>query len=103
MDFGPKVMMQTIKQLNKAGIESYGAGKNLKEAAKPLKIKLKGEKNSKNIYLITGMRASKRYTEDYGFIEERRKPGVNPLILEKKKKEIKGIQKRNSKEIKVVL
>jgi|GEM_PF-1911929 len=102
MDFGPKVMMQTIKQLNKAGIESYGAGKNLKEAAKPLKIKLKGEKNSKNIYLITGMRASKRYTEDYGFIAEKRKPGVNSLNLEEITNEIKRIRKRDSKAIIVV-
>jgi len=102
MDFGPKVMMQTIKQLNKAGIESYGAGKNLKEAAKPLKIKLKGEKNSKNIYLITGMRASKRYIEDYGFIAEKRKPGVNSLNLEEITNEIKRIRKRDSKAIIVV-
>src|SRR5690625_7749554 len=90
-------MMQTIKQLNKGGKESYGAGKNLKEAAKPLKIKLKGEKNSKNIYLITGMRASKRYTEDYGFIVEKRKTGVNSLNLEEITKENKRIRKRYSK------
>lgn len=102
MDFGPKVMMQTLKQLNKAGIESYGAGKNLKEASKPLKIKLKGKKNNKNVHLITGMRASKRYTEDYGFIADKRKPGVNSLSLEGITNEIKKIRKRDSKAIIIV-
>jgi len=49
MDFGSKVLRKTIKQLEKANIQTFGAGKNHKEASKPFKIALKGNKSKKNI------------------------------------------------------
>src|SRR5699024_8900354 len=101
MDFGSKVMMQTIKHLNKSGIKSYGDSKNLNEAYKPLKIKLKGKKNNKNVYLITGMRASKRY-RDYGFFADNKNPGVNSLSLKRITYDIKKIRKSDPKAIIVV-
>ena len=54
MDFGSSVLMKTKNRLKKSGIESFGAGENLKKASKPLKIKIKGEKSNINVYVLTG-------------------------------------------------
>jgi poly-gamma-glutamate synthesis protein (capsule biosynthesis protein) len=43
-DFGETAVMQTIDILNKNGIATVGAGKNLSEAAKPLFLEKKGFK-----------------------------------------------------------
>jgi len=78
MDFGEKVLLKTLKRLKKGKIDSFGAGKNIKEASAPLKITLSGKKSNKNIYIFTGMRAGKRY-RDYGFFADRKKAGVSNI------------------------
>lgn len=83
MDFGSNVMLETMDRLQKAGIKSFGAGENSQEASKPLKIKVKGERSNKNVYVITGMRASRRYREDYGFMANKIRPGVNSVGLKR--------------------
>lgn len=85
MDFGEKAMQTTCEQLKEAGIKHFGAGSNLYKASEPLKIELKGEKSTKNVYIFSAMRVSnrysKRYREDYGFFASDATPGVNPLNL----------------------
>lgn len=44
MDFGGKALVDTIQNLEKAGIVSLGAGKNLQEARKMALYKIKGKK-----------------------------------------------------------
>lgn len=102
MDFGSNVLKETMKKLKKSGIKTFGAGKHTKEASKPLKIEVKGKKDNKNIYVITGMRASRRYREDYSFFAKQKKPGVNSLSTKRITNEIKKIRKRDSKAIIVV-
>jgi len=43
-DFGPDGLMETIRALDEAGVEHIGAGKNIKEARKPVIITIKGVK-----------------------------------------------------------
>src|SRR5690625_784191 len=101
MDFGEKVLLKTLKRLKKAKIESFGAGKNIKEASAPLKITLKGKKSNKNIYIFTGMRAGKRY-RDYGFFADEKKPGVNNLPQKKMSKQISDLRKEDPESIIIV-
>jgi len=42
LDFGPEALLKTIAELRKRGIKTVGAGRDAKEAAKPLTLKLKG-------------------------------------------------------------
>ncbi|MFA1821444.1 CapA family protein [Virgibacillus oceani] len=102
MDFGSSVLMKTKNRLKEAGIENFGAGENLKKASKPLKVKLKGEKSNINVYVLTGMRASRQYKEDYGFMAGKEAPGVNSLNLKNITKQITKLRKRDPKAIIVV-
>jgi len=102
MDFGSVVMTETMDRLKSAGIKPFGSGKNSKESSKPLKIKLKGEKGNKNVFVITGMRASRRYREDYHFMADKKNPGVNSLNLKSITRRIKRIRKRDPEAIIIV-
>lgn len=82
MDFGPKVMLKTRDYLKDAGIKSFGAGSDIKEASLPLELELKGEKSTKKVYIFTGMRASKKYWDKFNFFADEGIPGVNPLDLD---------------------
>jgi poly-gamma-glutamate capsule biosynthesis protein CapA/YwtB (metallophosphatase superfamily)/acylphosphatase len=86
MDFGKEAMEKTCEQLEEAGIKYFGAGPNLDKASEPLKLKLRGEKSTKYVYIYSAMlvssRYSKRYRDDYGFFAGDATPGVNPLNLD---------------------
>ncbi|MBU5594377.1 CapA family protein [Amphibacillus sp. MSJ-3] len=101
MDFGEKVLLKTIKQLKKEKINTFGAGKSIKEASAPLKISLKGKKGNKNVYVFTGMRAGKRYRE-YGFFAEDKKPGVNNLPQKGLSRKISRLRKKDPESIIIV-
>ncbi|MBU5594378.1 CapA family protein [Amphibacillus sp. MSJ-3] len=101
MDFGEKVLLKTLKRLKKAKINTFGAGKNIKEASAPLKISLKGKKGKKNVYVFNGMRAGKRYRE-YGFFAEDKKPGVNSLPQKGLSKEISALREKDPESIIIV-
>ncbi len=79
MDFGSKVMLSTKKELETSGIATFGSGETISEAAKPLTMKLEGEYSNKNVYVLTGMRAGRRYEVDYKFFADEYSPGVNTL------------------------
>ncbi len=79
MDFGTDILIDTIKQLDRAGIKSFGAGSSKSEAVKPLKIEVKSGLKKNHVYVFTGMKASRRYREDYGFMAKKDKPGINSL------------------------
>src|SRR5690625_2737432 len=102
MDFGSNVLKETKDRLLEAGIESFGAGNNEKEAAKPLKIELKGDKDNKNVYIFTGMSASRRYREDYRFMADKKEPGVNSLNIKKMSKSITKLRKSDPEAIIIV-
>lgn len=102
MDFGPDALMHTIKQLSKKGIRCFGAGSNLAEAKKPLKIKICSDKDSRTIYFFSALHASRRYRKDFGFFAKANKPGVNPFNIDRLKKKIEKIKKKDSRAIVVV-
>ncbi|EEG77523.1 Putative protein of poly-gamma-glutamate biosynthesis (capsule formation)-like protein [Dethiobacter alkaliphilus AHT 1] len=94
MDFGPEVLDKTIKELSKAKIKWFGAGNNRKEAEKPFELELKGDKSTKKVYVFTGMRASKRYREDYDFFARKDSPGVNSLRPSKTAEKITALRSK---------
>ncbi|PYZ92548.1 hypothetical protein CR194_12830 [Salipaludibacillus keqinensis] len=102
MDFGSKVMLETKDKLKGAGIDFFGAGENLNEASKPLKVKINGEKSSKTVYVLTGMRASRRYREDYGFLASKETPGVNSLNMTKMTNNITKLRERDPEAVIIV-
>lgn len=102
MDYGSDVLLETRDRLKGAGINSFGAGENEKEAENPLKIVVKGEKNNKNVYVFTGMRASRRYRVDYKFMAGKKDAGVNPLNFKTISKKIARLRKRDPKSIIIV-
>jgi len=67
-DFGPEPVMETIKILEKNGIKTVGAGKNLEAAGKPLIVSRKGLK----IAFIN-------IAENEFGTAEKNKPGAAPL------------------------
>src|SRR5690625_961833 len=75
MDFGEKILLKSIKRLNKKKIQTFGAGKNKKKAGTPLKITLEGKISNQNIYIFSGMPAKKQYRE-YGFFAKNKKAGI---------------------------
>ena len=93
MDFGPKVMLKTKALLEENGVHTFGAGDNVCEAERPLKVTLFGENGIKNIYIFAGMRASKRYREIYDFFASNDEPGINSLSVGRISEQIKNIRK----------
>lgn len=79
MDYKPELMLKTIGLIKQANIRCLGAGRDIKEASAPLKFKLKGEQDKKDIYIFSAMRASRRYRERYLYFADRESPGVNPI------------------------
>ncbi|AOT70412.1 CapA family protein [Geosporobacter ferrireducens] len=79
MDFGANIMLSTKKEIEASGIATFGSGESISEAAKPCIMRLEGEYSSKNVYILTGMRASRRYEVDYKFFAEEYRPGINTL------------------------
>ena len=93
MDFGPDIMLETKGQFEQEGIKCFGAGVTLEEASKPLKLVLQGERSTKTVYVFTGMRASKRYRDQYKVFADTKYPGVNPLDIQEFKWRIRCLRK----------
>ncbi|MTI95321.1 MAG: DUF362 domain-containing protein [Firmicutes bacterium] len=102
MDFGPSVMLETKRRFEEAGISCFGAGADHLEASKPLKITLTGKTSSVNVYVFTGMRASKRYRDDYGFFAGSNTPGVNWLGVKQIIHSIKRLRRKDPKSLIIV-
>lgn len=102
MDFGPEIMLKTKQQLLDAGIKCFGAGSALKEAPEPLEINISGEQSTKTVYVLSGMRASKRYREDYVYFADHESPGVNPLDLNSMTEQITSLRKNNPESIIII-
>lgn len=79
MDYGSELMLKTIEHIRKSGIKYLGAGKNIKEASAPIKIKIRGKRKNLKIFILNAMRASKRYKVRYGYFASKESSGVNPI------------------------
>ncbi|TVP87318.1 MAG: hypothetical protein EA344_02025 [Alkalicoccus sp.] len=95
MDFGPEVLLDTKKQLETENIMTYGAGSDLKEASAPVTFTLTGDMSSKNVYVLGGLRASRRYREEYQFLADNNKPGVNSTNKNRMVQRINDIRKND--------
>jgi hypothetical protein len=102
MDYGSDLMLSTKKRLTAAGITCFGVGADQKEAARPLKLPLKGNYGDKNIYILNGMRASKRYWEKYSFFAGTDSPGVNSLNERRIERSIARIRKKDPESIIII-
>ncbi|MEX0827656.1 MAG: CapA family protein, partial [Haliea sp.] len=75
MDYGPERLTETISALVEAGIAVVGAGDNLNEASKALKIaSVYGD-----VYVMAGFEVRAKYKDVYRFYAEEGRPGVNPF------------------------
>ena len=70
MDWGDEGLMDTLELLQKKGIHTIGAGRNLKEARQPAII----EKNGVRVAILAYCSVLR-----YGFAAEKNKPGSAPL------------------------
>lgn len=95
MDFGREVMLYTKSKLEAAGIEAFGAGKDISEASRPYKLKLKGECSTKNVYVFAAMSAARRYRVGYNFFANKENPGVNQLSQSRMYKEISNLREKD--------
>ena len=104
MDFGPEILKQTQRLLNKAGILTFGAGSSLREAAKPIKIQFKVKNSNKNIYVFGAMHVkwARRFQEDYNYYATKNSPGVNILGIKRICSNISRIRKKDPDAIIIV-
>ncbi|TMW72324.1 CapA family protein [Alteribacter natronophilus] len=103
LDFGEEPFLNTVKAFETGGFKTVGAGADREEASAPLELSLKGEYSEQKVFIFTGMRASKRYREDYGFIAKKDKAGVNSLALSRMQKRIRDIRDREPEAIILVI
>ena len=97
MDFGYEVMLKTKRILEDNGIKVFGAGVNEQDALEPLKITLTGERSKKNIYILSGMRASRRYREEFNFFASNSSPGIGSLNIDRINQMVNKIRSEDSK------
>jgi len=102
MDYGPDVLISTLEMLEGNDIKVLGAGHNLEEASKPLKIELKGHQKGQDIYLLACMLASERY-RNYGFFAGNKSPGVYELDIYRLKNQVASICQENPGAIIIIL
>ncbi|WP_059102762.1 CapA family protein [Shouchella shacheensis] len=102
MDFGAATLLNTIKELKDAGITYFGAGQSRKEAIMPAQIKVQGKSQTKNVYVLTGMKASRRYRVDYNFMATDKKAGVHYLKEDRLVRKISSIKEKDPDSIVIV-
>ncbi|QQK78493.1 CapA family protein [Salicibibacter cibi] len=96
MDYGESTLIDTINELKSADITYFGAGQSRDEAIKPAKIEIQGKSQKKNVYVFTGMKASRRYRVDYNFFAKREESGVNSLNEDKLIRNISSIKEEDT-------
>lgn len=101
-DFGSDVLLQTIKGLDKVKIQHIGAGANSRQASEHLKIELKQGAHKKNVYVLNGMRATRKYRNEYDFLAKKDKAGINSLNENRMVRRITSIKEKDPNAIVVV-
>jgi hypothetical protein len=86
MDFGPEGLAFTMQALHTAGVATFGAGRNLADAARPLVL----EKNGVRVGIIGGLSAIPKRVR---VLAEKKQAGVAPLKSKKLKKAIKRLRR----------
>lgn len=76
LDFGTEKLMETLVHLHRAGVGVMGAGLRRQEAQAPTCFSVQSDNGvQRNVYVLSAMRASRRYTE-FGFFADSRRAGV---------------------------
>jgi D-alanine-D-alanine ligase-like ATP-grasp enzyme/acylphosphatase len=88
MVYGSDILLETKRQLEQAGIKCFGAGKDIADSARPLRLELRGIKSNKTVYIFAGMHASKRYRDKHKTFANKNSPGINYLSLARIKRDI---------------
>lgn len=79
MDFGPDGLALSLGAFEQAGIATIGAGPVVAEAAKPLEIDIPSAEGPKKVFIFAGLRAGRKYREQFGFFAADDRPGVAGL------------------------
>ena len=75
-DFGPDVVMETIAHIEKAGFRHVGAGKDLADACKPLRLECAGKKivllnYAENEFGTATAQARCRFLNPFGILQSK--------------------------------
>ncbi|MCD9186666.1 MAG: CapA family protein [Pyrinomonadaceae bacterium] len=82
MDYSLDGLYQTLEVLEKFGFKYFGAGKNIREAAKPFISRLMIDGKSFTFAVIGAFQELKNYREDYDAYATETHGGINPLNFE---------------------
>lgn len=102
MDYGATHLLETKAYLEKAGISSFGAGANRKEAAAPLTLRLDVDGGEQRVHLIAGMQIQAKLRDEYQFYASPRQPGVNGLARSRLVKTIEQLREQDPNSLIVV-
>jgi D-alanine-D-alanine ligase-like ATP-grasp enzyme len=92
MDFGPDVLSATISELDRAGIEHFGAGKDSAAASEPRSWTLRVSGQEKRLYVLGALKYSNALKE-FNFFPTATDWGVNPLAAGAIKNQLQRIRK----------
>lgn len=91
MDFGPDVLSATVAELDRAGIEHFGAGKDSIAAAEPRSWTVRVSGREKNVYVLGALKFSNALRE-YNFFATSTEWGINPLAAGATKNQIRQLR-----------
>ncbi|NED97155.1 hypothetical protein G1H11_17795 [Phytoactinopolyspora alkaliphila] len=82
MDFGADNLARTIGHLKDGGIDAFGAGASLAEAAEPLTFAFTLGGTERRVHLIAACEVQRKLRDEYQFYAGESRPGVNPMSVD---------------------
>lgn len=79
LDHGVEGLYETLDALKKGGIQAFGAGRDRREASRPVTIALPDGLGGGQVDIYTAFRWRRHYDRDFAFYARRRKPGAMSL------------------------
>ncbi len=98
LDYGHEGLLQTQHYLREAGLQYFGAGLNIAEAATPYRQTFKLNGKILNLYVLGWMEYRKSYSQQgkYAFYADSAKSGVNYWDEERILTQIRNIRRQDS-------
>lgn len=94
-DYGKEGLDATVQHLEESGIPVMGVGKNSAQSEAPYCIPVVIDGVERNVYIFSGMRASKVYHEKYGCFSDEGKSGIADAVSKSFLKSIFSVKERD--------
>lgn len=91
-DYGSKGLEKSMEVLSSRRINFFGAGKNILQASRPLKLKLDNHPSITNIYVFGGYKYASRLRYWKSIYAFKNKAGINPIIQKRMVQEIRTVK-----------